>query len=316
MTAGGPAASAVSSALARLREPARARAAADTTAPPRQAQPVPTAPPVEKPAPPDAVPAPDTAAQAAADPPQPAPRTRQPRRGRGAADALRRVSRGLGELLVTFGAVVLLFVGYQLWFTGLYTQQQQSQLRHQITQRWQQPRPASQQQAPAAARVLVEPSEGAPVAELRIPRLGGDYDEVIVQGVGHEDLKTGPGHYPGTAMPGGVGNFAVAGHRTTYGAPFNRVDELKTGDPIVVETRDTWFTYRVTGEQIVSPSAIEVTYPVPDQAGAVPTQRLLTFTTCNPKYSARERLIVHGVLESALPRSTVPLPPALAAPGH
>jgi sortase A len=97
--------------------------------------------------------------------------------------------------------------------------------------------------------------------------------------------------------------MVVSGHRTTYGAPFNRVDELRAGDPIVIETRDTWFTYRVTSETVVSPSAVEVTYPVPGQRDAVPTKRLLTLTTCNPKYSAKQRLIVHAVLDSSLPKS-------------
>jgi sortase A len=97
--------------------------------------------------------------------------------------------------------------------------------------------------------------------------------------------------------------MVISGHRTTYGAPFNRVDELRTGDPIVLETRDTWYTYRVTSEQVVSPSAVEVTYPVPGQRGAVPTKRLLTLTTCNPKYSASQRLIVHALLDSSQPKS-------------
>jgi sortase A len=134
---------------------------------------------------------------------------------------------------------------------------------------------------------------------------------VVFEGVSHEDLKRGPGHYPGTALPGVVGNMVISGHRTTYGAPFNRVDELHAGDPIVLETRDTWFTYRVTSEQVVAPTAVSVTYPVPGQKGAVPTKRLLTLTTCNPKYSATQRLIVHAILDTSLPKSAG-TPPALA----
>jgi sortase A len=109
-----------------------------------------------------------------------------------------------------------------------------------------------------------------------------------------------------------VGNTVISGHRTTYGAPFNRVDELHAGDAIVLETRDTWFTYRVTGEQVVSPSAVEVTYAVPGKRDAVPTQRLLTLTTCNPKYSAKQRLIVHALLDSSSPKSAGD-PPALTS---
>jgi len=104
----------------------------------------------------------------------------------------------------------------------------------------------------------------------------------------------------------------LSGHRTTYGAPFNRVDELRPNDAVVLETQDTWLTYRVTGTLIVSPTAIEVTYPVPNRPGDRPTQRLLTLTTCNPKYSARERLVVRAVLEARLSKGHG-LPPALVA---
>ena len=95
----------------------------------------------------------------------------------------------------------------------------------------------------------------------------------------------------------------LSGHRTTYGAPFSELDQLRDGDAIVVETRDSWFTYRVTGQQIVSPDAVEVTYPVPGQAGAAPRSRVITLTTCHPKYSARQRLVVSGRLEQRQPTS-------------
>jgi sortase A len=227
-----------------------------------------------------------------------------------AADGVRTFLRGLGQTLITLGVVVLLFCVYELYFTNLYTDKQQSQLGKSITSTWQRPAPK-----PGATRVSALP--GSAIAVIRIPRIGitgpprpHGHAWVVVEGVSHEDLKSGPGHYPGTAQPGGVGNMVISGHRTTYGAPFNRVDELRRGDAIVIETRDTWFTYRVTSEQIVSPSAVEVTYPVPGQRGAVPTKRLLTLTTCNPKYSASQRLIVHALLDTELPKSAG-TPPAL-----
>jgi len=223
----------------------------------------------------------------------------------GAGEAVRTVLRGLGQTLITLGVVVLLFCVYELYGTNLYTDQQQGQLGDDLAHSWQQPAPPAK---PGLKPVAVALGQG--IAVIRIPRLGRDYNRVVVEGVGHEDLKKGPGHYPGTAEPGTVGNVVISGHRTTYGAPFNRVDELAAGDAIVLETRDTWFTYRVTSEQIVSPSAVEVTYAVPGQRDAVPTKRLLTLTTCNPKYSARQRLIVHALLENALPKSAGD-PPAL-----
>lgn len=225
----------------------------------------------------------------------------------GPADVARGLLRGLGQTLITLGVVVLLFCVYELYFTNLYTDRAQARLGKELQHAWAQPAPVvSATPRPTAI------AQGAAIAIIRIPRLGRDYHEVVIEGVSHEDLKLGPGHYPGTAMPGQLGNMVISGHRTTYSAPFNRVDELRPGDAIVLETRDTWFTYRVTGEQIVAPTAIEVTYAVPGHKNAVPTKRLLTLTTCNPKYSASQRLIVDAQLHSVLPRAGGAVPPALA----
>ena len=224
-----------------------------------------------------------------------------------AGDGIRTFLRGLGQTLITLGVVVLLFCVYELYFTNLYTDKQQSRLGDDLAHAWEQPTAK-----PGVKPVAVALGHG--IAVIRIPRLGRGYHRVVVEGVGKEDLKKGPGHYPGTALPGAIGNSVISGHRTTYGAPFNRVDELRSGDAIVLETRDTWFTYRVTSESIVSPTAVEVTYAVPGQRNAVPTQRLLTLTTCNPKYSARQRLIVHALLQTALPKSAGD-PPALTGTG-
>ncbi|MCU1590624.1 MAG: sortase family protein [Frankiales bacterium] len=227
-------------------------------------------------------------------------------------DRVRTVLRGVGQTLITLGVVVLLFCAYELYFTNLYTDKQQSQLGKSITDTWQAPPPK-----PGSKLASAIPGQG--IAILRIPRIGivgpprtKGHAWVVVEGVSHDNLKNGPGHYPGTAIPGAIGNMVISGHRTTYGAPFNRVDELRRGDAIVLETRDTWFTYRVTSEQIVAPSAVEVTYAVPGQRDAVPTKKLLTLTTCNPKYSAKQRLIVHAILESALPKADGD-PPALTS---
>jgi sortase A len=230
-------------------------------------------------------------------------------------EGVRTFLRGLGQTLITLGVVVLLFCVYELYFTNVYTNKQQDKLGDQIQQTWSAPAPS-----PPPGSKLATPDLGKALAIIRMPRIGmtgkvGPHGaRVVVEGVGHEDLKKGPGHYPGTALPGAIGNMVISGHRTPYGAPFNRVDELRTGDAIVLETRDMWFTYRVTSEQVVPPTAVEVTYPVPGKKGAVPTKRLLTLTTCNPKYSARTRLIVHAVLDSSMPKSEGD-PPALTGGG-
>jgi sortase A len=122
--------------------------------------------------------------------------------------------------------------------------------------------------------------------------------------VGTEDLKKGPGHYPGTPLPGHAGNAAIAGHRTTYGAPFGGLDELKAGDPILVTTTEGKFRYEVDHTDIVSPSEVSVLDATPDNR--------LTLTTCNPKFSAAQRLIVVSKLVG--PVVEPPATPATAAP--
>ena len=235
----------------------------------------------------------------------------------------RMLARGFGQLLITAGVVILLFVAYELWFTGYYTQQQQSTLNNQIEQQW------KASSAPDVSQVAPDKVKlGSGVAVLYIPRFGKHYHFVIVEGVGFTDLQKGPGHYPGTALPGQIGNFYVAGHRTTYLHPFNKIAELRQGDKIVLETKSMWFTYTIEDiphsnipwKEIVSPNDVAAAvYAVPDQSdpSKQPTQRLLTFSSCHPEYSARERYIIHALMTNALPKSSGRYPTALSAPvGH
>jgi sortase A len=236
------------------------------------------------------------------------------------------VIRVVGELFITLGVVVFLFVGYELWFTGIYTQHAQSQLNHQLQSEWAAPLPSpttsptppATSGSPTASGLPVAPAPvvtpialpGDAIGIIRIPRLGANYGYAVVEGVSTDDLKKGPGHYPGSANPGGIGNLVISGHRTTYLAPFNGLGQMVIGDAIVIETRDTYYTYRVTKTASVLPTDVGVVLPVPGQPRAKPTQALITLTTCNPKYSASHRLIISGLLESALPKSAG-LPPAL-----
>ncbi|WP_423748057.1 class E sortase, partial [Frankia canadensis] len=221
-----------------------------------------------------------------------------------------RLARGLGELLITAGVLVALFLAYQLWVTDLFAERTQDRLHHQLVEQWSRPvaprPPAVGHPLPTLPPVPL----GDGVAILRVPRFGRDYAPVVVQGVSVADLRRGPGHIPGTAMPGQLGNFVVSGHRTTYGKPFSRLDELKVGDPIVVEVQDRYYTYRVTGSEIVLPNRLDVTYPVPKRPGAAPSKELITLTTCHPKFSASHRLIVYGELVDTTPKSAGP-PPVL-----
>ncbi|MGH9189177.1 MAG: class E sortase [Acidimicrobiales bacterium] len=191
---------------------------------------------------------------------------------------MRQAIRFTGKTFISLGVVILAFVAYQLWGTSIAQGRDQKALKSRLSQELASP-PAVVPSAPAAAP---ERQLGAAVALLRIPKIG--VDQAVVEGVGVEDLKKGPGHYPETRMPGETGNAAIAGHRTTYGAPFDHLDELKPGDPLLVTTKAGRFRYEVTQSMVVSPSAIEVL----DET----TDARLTLTTCHPRFSAAQRLIV------------------------
>lgn len=194
----------------------------------------------------------------------------------------------VGRVLLVLGVLVLLFIPYLLWATGLSTARAQHTLRTEFSQArlragettpstgWHPPRPPPRPPAPA-------PALGGAVGFLSVPRIG--LSMVIVEGTGTAQLEAGPGHYPGTPLPGQNGNVAIAGHRTTYLHPFYSLDQLQPGDPIEIETLQGMFVYRVTGTQIVSPADVAVVGPTP-----TPT---LTLTTCNPRYSASQQLVVH-----------------------
>ena len=254
-------------------------------------------------------------------------------------DIGRTVIRGLGQTLITFGLVCLLFVVYELWVTDLFAGREQSHLSQEIHQEWAdsptvEPAPADPSQ-PAApfTPAAIQVSVGQPFAVLHIPRLaGGDgFSRVVVEGVAQTQLAQGPGHYIGTAMPGEPGNASFAGHRVGRGSPFLDLGELRPGDPIVVETADAWFTYRVLGDtatgsftgdpsgipgqEIVLPTQLSVISPTPGGPAEGPaTGAYLTLTTCHPKFSARQRLIIHARLDGApLSKAAAPDGPAALA---
>lgn len=199
--------------------------------------------------------------------------------------------------MITTGLVALLFVSYQVWFTNAVTAAEQRGLSAALQDAWRKPSPAGPTPIAVAAT-----APGDPVGILRIPRLGADWSRIMVEGTGTEELKKGPGRISESTAFGELGNTVVSGHRTTYGAPFVDLDRLQAGDSIIVETQDEQLTYRVTGSKIVLPTAVEVTLPVPERPGIAPTTSLLTLTTCNPKYSARQRLIIFSELVGRSPR--------------
>jgi sortase A len=231
----------------------------------------------------------------------------------------RRLVREVGLGLITAGVVVLLFVGYQLWGTNIAEANSQNQLRQQ----WERslapaaepsttsPTVSGTTAAPAPTTpptTVAGPSApvGAAVAHLVIPKIG--VDKFIVEGVSIEQLRKGPGHYPQTPMPGEKGNVAIAGHRTTYGAPFYRLNELKPGDDIFITTKQGQFHYTVFQSKVVQPSQVSVLNPTPDNR--------LTLTTCNPRFSAATRLIVVSRLVDPPAATVVPVAPATPTSGQ
>lgn len=132
-----------------------------------------------------------------------------------------------------------------------------------------------------------------PFARIFIPRLGSDWVRVVAEGTSVKDVldRGRLGHYSGTAMPGQMGTFAVAGHRMTHGASFTNLDTLQNGDLIYVQTSDGWYTYEFQYERVVSPKRGDAVAPVPFKAGSLPTERLMVMTTCTPKWTAEKRLV-------------------------
>lgn len=208
-----------------------------------------------------------------------------------------RALRYTGWSLIVAGFVVLLYVVYTLFFTNFATNAAQADLSDDWQRRIAQaaaPEPEEDDAEPAAPPVAVL-DPGSAVAVLEFSRPGTDEPPVhadplyVVSGVRLADLTRGPGHYPASAPPGGDGNFAVAGHRTTYGAPFYHLDQLVDGDEIHVTGRDGQrHTYRVVRQEIVHPGDTWVIGADPLGTGA-PT---LTLTTCHPRFSAAQRLVV------------------------
>ena len=214
----------------------------------------------------------------------------------------------LGELLITAGVLVFLFLGWQLWLNDLIVGNQQDKVGAALAHN------LSSVPIKAAAPTTVdygtpvvaaEPSNAQQFATIYIPRLGTTYVKTVAEGVGTGDVLDNGwvGHYPGTAMPGQVGNFAVAAHRTTHGAPFHDIATLQVGDKIYVQTSDGYYTYVFRGLEYVRPTGVGVLNPVPQFSGVQPTDRIMTMTSCNPMFSAAERIIAYASLESWQPSS-------------
>ena len=195
----------------------------------------------------------------------------------------------LGEIFLTLAVVSALYIAWQLWWTGVVSEQTQTQQISDTS--WTAPASSDGSYKIAKAQkgeppAMAQPSEGDVVGQLYIPRFGLQWKRLIVEGTTPEQLaRHGLGHYPASQLPGQLGNFAVAGHRSGYGEPLGNVPDFKEGDPIVVRTDDYWYVYEYTSHEIVVPTQVDVVAPVPHHQGETPTQRLITLTTCEPRYT-------------------------------
>jgi sortase A len=213
----------------------------------------------------------------------------------------------IGRVVLVAGILILLFIPYLLWGTGLITARNQSALTQQFreAQAKSHSHPATTIKAPTlvapaapqVAPAMAAPAIGSPVGTIQIPKI--NLAMTVVEGTDEAQLAQGPGHYPTTPLPGQAGNAAIAGHRTTYLHPFYSLDALVPGDLIYVTTLQGTFLYSVYKSQVVVPTDVAVVAPTPNPQH--------TLTTCNPRYSASQRLVVSANLvasELAHPTST------------
>ena len=220
---------------------------------------------------------------------------------------MRVVVRTVSELCITVGALIVLFVVYVLFWTGVKADHVMDDQIDQLQQQWSketvQPTPTGGASGASASPQEPKPYRyGKPFAIMYIPRLGFTWNKPVLEGTGTGVLKKGLGHYARTARLGQEGNFSVAGHRRTYGDPFKDFPELRRGDAVVLTDGTTWFTYRIDkGPYKTVPTDVEVIDAVPRKSGYTRPGRYLTLTTCDPEWGHSHRLIVWAHLDSTQP---------------
>lgn len=237
------------------------------------------------------------------------------------------------ELLIVTPLIAKGFIWNQLYYGDAVNRAAQSEAEKALQEKWRhaanlQPGVAVMEDVPHITAAPINTQEGGEIAKITIPQLGADWSFVILEGVSQATIARGPGHYPDTAGPGELGNFAIAGHRVGSGSPFDEVNRLKECSTVNIETSKYHLTYKVLGKggqapsclpetvqnqlntdaqysnvngvTVVTPNSYPVVWAIPevsndDSAATVP---LLTITTCHPRYSDAQRLIIHAALTS------------------
>ncbi|MGW9025263.1 class E sortase [Streptomyces sp. NPDC055722] len=218
---------------------------------------------------------------------------------------MRVIVRTASELCITAGTLIVLFVVYVLFWTGVKADSAMNEQVDQLQRQWSTGtvRPTTAAAGgPASPRKPAPYVPGRPFAVMYIPRLGFTWNKPVLEDTAVDTLKKGLGHYTGSAQLGQEGNFAVAGHRRTYGDPFKDFPRLRSGDAVVLTDGTTWFTYRIDkGPYKTVPTDVEVIDPVPRKSGYKRPGRYLTLTTCDPEWGHSHRLIVWAHLDSTQP---------------
>ncbi len=231
--------------------------------------------------------------------------TRKP--GKRRSSAGRNLFRVAGSLLLVAGMIATGYIGYKVWWQDLRVGDAQTAEAGELEQDF-----ASGKARMSPRDILASRPRDA-FAVVRIPRFGSRYARPVYEGVNARELAKGIGHVPQSVLPGEIGNFATAGHRVTFGKPYNRIHELHAGDPIIVETAQGIYIYSYVRYRVTTPAEVEVLAPVPDKIGAKPTEAWMTMVACHPQFSARERYVGFAKLVSAKPRPGATLPPASPA---
>ncbi|MEW2047971.1 class E sortase [Streptomyces sp. NBC_00377] len=214
---------------------------------------------------------------------------------------MRVIVRTFSELCVTAGTVIVLFVVYVLFWTGVQADRVMGDQIDDLHDRWDR-QSVSPGPGASGTEARTPYRSGKPFAVMYIPRLGFTWNKPVLEGTATGTLKKGLGHYVGSARLGQTGNFSVAGHRRTYGDPFKDFPELRRGDAVVLTDGTTWFTYRIDkGPYKTVPSDVEVIDAVPRKSGYTRPGRYLTLTTCDPEWGHSHRLIVWAHLDSTQP---------------
>ncbi|WP_052866264.1 class E sortase [Streptomyces niger] len=234
--------------------------------------------------------------------------------------SVRWIVRTFSELCLTVGSLIVLFVVYVLFWTGVRADSAMDGELGKLAERWAtgpvaaaSPAPGGPSQDGTTSPGAGDPQDdgpppqpayrdGEPFAVMYIPRFGGDWAKPVLEGTATGTLQKGLGHYDGTARLGATGNFAVAGHRRTYGDPFKDFPRLRPGDAVVISDGTTWFTYRIDKRPYrTSPGDIGVIDPVPRASGYDGPGRYLTLTTCEPEWGHSHRLIAWAHLDATEP---------------